>query len=287
MASTVTFRPSVGRILSPYKTLQTSQIAPLAILSTSSSSASTQQQQRCPFSTTPAQSMRRPRRDNNRLRGLSSIYRSGPRFRMNIRKDEVPKPADYKPAADVQVDPNHGLWQFFYGRDKLLLTPEEDAEHGRGWTVEELRRKSWEDLHKLWWVCVKEQNRIATHRREKQNMRLKNGVQETAERLAEVRKTMKAIRHALTERYYLWEDARVLAESDPEIDLSGNGEAYKPRNYFEAEEALDAEKQAVEEGSQESQPLESELEPEKTGAEKIDPSTLPSRPVETQQTTRP
>ncbi|RYP37200.1 hypothetical protein DL767_003019 [Monosporascus sp. MG133] len=259
----------------------------LAILSTSSSSASTQQQQRCPFSTTPTQSMRRPRRDNNRLRGLSSIYRSGPRFRMNVRKDEVPKPADYEPAADIQVDPNHGLWQFFYGRDKLLLTPEEDAEHGRGWTVEELRHKSWEDLHKLWWVCVKEQNRIATHRREKQNMRLKNGVEETAERLAEVRKTMKAIRHALTERYYLWEDARVLAESDPEIDLSGNGEAYKPRNYFEAEEALDSEKQAVEESSQEGQPLESEFEPEKTGAEKTDPSTLPSRPVETQQTARP
>ncbi|RYO77042.1 hypothetical protein DL766_006876 [Monosporascus sp. MC13-8B] len=231
--------------------------------------------------------MRRPRRDNNRLRGLSSIYRSGPRFRMNVRKDEVPMPADYNPAADVQVDPKHGLWQFFYGRDKLLLTPEEDAEHGRGWTVEELRHKSWEDLHKLWWVCVKEQNRIATHRREKQNMRLKNGVEETAERLAEVRKTMKAIRHALTERYYLWEDARELAESDPEIDLSGNGEAYKPRNYFEAEEALHAEEQAVAEGSQEGQPLESELEPEKTGAERIDPSTLPSRPVETQQTTRP
>ncbi|RYP66331.1 hypothetical protein DL771_007837 [Monosporascus sp. 5C6A] len=287
MASAVTFPTSVGRILSPYKTLPASRIIPLAILSTSSSSAPAQQHQRCPFSTTTAQRMRRPRRDNNRLRGLSSIYRSGPRFRMNVRKDEVPKPADYEPAADVQVDPNHGLWQFFYGRDKLLLTPEEDAEHGRGWTVEELRHKSWEDLHKLWWVCVKEQNRIATHRREKQNMRLKNGVEETAERLAEVRKTMKAIRHALTERYYLWEDARVLAESDPEIDLSGNGETYKPRNYFEAEEVLDAEEQAEGEGSQEGQPLESELEPEKTGAERTDPSTLPSRPVETQQTTRP
>ena len=38
---------------------------------------------------------------------------------MNVRKDEVPKPADYKP--EVEVDPNHGLWQFFYGKDKLIL----------------------------------------------------------------------------------------------------------------------------------------------------------------------
>jgi large subunit ribosomal protein L47 len=113
------------------------------------------------------------------------MYRSGPRFRMNVSPDEVPKPErDYKPK--IETDPNHGLWQFFYGKDKVLLTPEEDAAHGRAWTVEELRRKSWEDLHQLWWVCVKEQNRIATHRREKQVMDLEAGNEETVVRLKEV-----------------------------------------------------------------------------------------------------
>lgn len=92
----------------------------------------------------------------------------------------------------VEVDPDHGLWGFF--RDKKALpTPEEDHKHGaflssssfnggsgiewvaygiigRAWTVEELRRKSWEDLQKLWWVCVKERNIMATQKLERKRL---------------------------------------------------------------------------------------------------------------------
>lgn len=46
---------------------------------------------------------------------------------------------------------------------------------------------------------------------------------------------MKAIKHALTERYYVWEDARTIAATDPEIDLSGEGNPYTPRGYMEEE----------------------------------------------------
>ena len=48
---------------------------------------------------------------------------------------------------------------------------------------------------------------------------------------------MKAIKHALTERYYVWEDARAIAATDPEIDLSGEGNPYTPRTYMEEEAA--------------------------------------------------
>lgn len=38
---------------------------------------------------------------------------------------------------------------------------------GRAWTVPELRKRTWEDLHSLWWVCVKERNRLATEKIER------------------------------------------------------------------------------------------------------------------------
>lgn len=43
---------------------------------------------------------------------------------------------------------------------------------GRPWTVEELRHKSWEDLHSLWYKCCIERNRIATEIKERKRLQL-------------------------------------------------------------------------------------------------------------------
>ena len=48
----------------------------------------------------------------------------------------------------------------------------------------------------------------------------------------QVKQTQKAIKHALTERYYAFEDARRVAVTDPEVDLEAEPgtQAYTP-NY--------------------------------------------------------
>lgn len=45
---------------------------------------------------------------------------------------------------------------------------------------------------------------------------------------------MRSIKHALTERFYTWQDAVEVAKEDPEINLEGSeGEVYNPSSYEE------------------------------------------------------
>lgn len=49
---------------------------------------------------------------------------------------------------------------------------------------------------------------------------------------------MRAIKHALTERFYTWQDAAQVATSDPEINLDGkDGQVYTPSAYEDEYEA--------------------------------------------------
>jgi large subunit ribosomal protein L47 len=56
----------------------------------------------------------------------------------------------------------------------------------------------------------------------------------------QVKKTQKSIKQVLTERYYSWQDAQDVAKSDAEVDLSGEGPAYTPSDYFVEDEEVAA-----------------------------------------------
>jgi large subunit ribosomal protein L47 len=63
----------------------------------------------------------------------------------------------------------------------------------------------------------------------------------------QVRRTQRAIKQVLTERYYSWDEARNLARDDPEVDLSGEGLAYTPsEDAFEEAEIEELEKELEE-----------------------------------------
>lgn len=110
---------------------------------------------------------------------------------------------------------DHPLWQFFANK-KFMRAPEELDDTSRPWTIAELRRKSFEDLHSLWYTCLKERNILA-----RENHLLKNAVggqQDYYENVAEkVRTTMWRIRHVLSERDWSFRIAEENLDSQKEL----------------------------------------------------------------------
>ncbi|KAE8146089.1 mitochondrial 39-S ribosomal protein L47 (MRP-L47)-domain-containing protein [Aspergillus avenaceus] len=152
-------------------------------------------------------------RDLNKTRGVSAIHRTGPKFRLGVSKYPLPKPVSPDTLEKRNPTPDHGLWGFFPKSRHALDDPAAEDEHGRPWSIQELREKSWEDLHALWWVCAKERNRLATSNLERQRLKAGYGEWEVNERDRVVRVTQKSIKHVLRERWYAWEDAQKLYNS--------------------------------------------------------------------------
>jgi large subunit ribosomal protein L47 len=99
---------------------------------------------------------------------------------------------------------------------------------GRAWTDEELRYKSFDDMHRLWWSCLREQNRLLTENFSRAAINIGYGKYEANKRIKEVHKTQKAIKRVLVERWDAWEDAKELQKDDPEVISTESGMKYVP-----------------------------------------------------------
>ncbi|KAI9201920.1 mitochondrial 39-S ribosomal protein L47 (MRP-L47)-domain-containing protein [Polychytrium aggregatum] len=86
---------------------------------------------------------------------------------------------------------------------------------GRSWTSDELRAKSFEDLHQLWWLCAKEQNKLHSQQEECRRFRL---VDPSKDRLKEVKRTMARIKQVLWERKQTWEQAKHILQYELAAD---------------------------------------------------------------------
>lgn len=107
---------------------------------------------------------------------------------------------------NFDVSPDHPLWQFFAGGNEgtaLREGSELDTE-SREWKTSELRRKSFEDLHVLWYVILKQRNILAREVRLGESIRFtKTAIHDEID--SKLKLTQKRIKQVLLERQVAYE----------------------------------------------------------------------------------
>ncbi|KAI8388236.1 mitochondrial 39-S ribosomal protein L47 (MRP-L47)-domain-containing protein [Radiomyces spectabilis] len=99
-------------------------------------------------------------------------------------------------AATNTTPTTNGLYQFFENGQALP----QKIWTGRAWKASELRQKSFDDLHKLWYVLLKERNVLATQREEAKRLKIHKQVWSNQGRLKKCQKSMARIKCVLYER---------------------------------------------------------------------------------------
>ncbi|SAM08143.1 hypothetical protein [Absidia glauca] len=115
--------------------------------------------------------------------------------------------------------PSTGLYQFFENGEALPKRTwtgkhadgpdlkQFGLNASRAWKASELRLKSFDDLHKLWYVLLKERNLLATQREEAKRLKVHRLVWTNAGRVKKCQKSMARIKFVLNERQRAYEAA--------------------------------------------------------------------------------
>ncbi|KAJ3047900.1 39S ribosomal protein L47, mitochondrial [Rhizophlyctis rosea] len=113
-----------------------------------------------------------------------------------------------------------GLEEFF-DNPKGWVWTEWELPTGRAWKSDELRIKSFDDLHKLWWVCLKEVNKLKSQQKEAGRYKV---LFPHDQRLQQTRQTMSKIKLVLWERRIAYFQAQhLLRREEKTAELRAEG----------------------------------------------------------------
>jgi len=134
------------------------------------------------------------------LAGVNRKFSVDSKSRQMSSEANIPTATDVSTKISNGTDEGHnqnknGLWDFY--DDNRRLRSNVEGTVGRAWSVRELRRKSFEDLHKLWYVLYRENNMLLT---ERNAARRKSRRSTQSGRRYKVKKSMGAIKVVLAER---------------------------------------------------------------------------------------
>ncbi|WOO82331.1 54S ribosomal protein L4, mitochondrial [Vanrija pseudolonga] len=170
----------------------------------------------------------------------------------------VPPAAMRKIGAKTQFPPDMGSLERLDDEAAAIAS-------GRSWTAAELRHKSFEDLHTLWYVLVRERNVLATQREERRHQGIPPGYggEVLTKRGYRCRKTMARIKYVLNERRLA-----LIAAGGPEL-----GPAEPHHDVLAASAAID--------GSAPVPSLQSLMRPKRTKkAKKVKPELIEAAKAE-------
>ncbi|XP_046515581.1 39S ribosomal protein L47, mitochondrial [Equus quagga] len=132
---------------------------------------------------------------------------TGCRFSLSLLPKNTPNVTSFHQCRLLHITLSRkGLEEFF---DDPKNWGEEKVKSGAAWTCQQLRNKSNEDLHKLWYVLLKERNMLLTLEQEAKRQRLP---MPSPERLEKVVESMDALDKVVQER----EDALRLLQTGQE-----------------------------------------------------------------------
>lgn len=142
----------------------------------------------------------------------SKPLRFGSLRNITLREPIVPTHKNF------DVLPDHPLWAFFPEGSQsatCFREPEELPLESRAWTMAELRRKSFDDLHTLWYLTLKERNVLAREVRLGESFHYLNS-QAHDDIDKKLTLTQKRIKQALLERQVAYERAQALVDEQRE-----------------------------------------------------------------------